>query len=73
MSDEDGHPKYSCLTNLALAILLLVHGNSDPEHRFCMNQNFLEKYKTNVAEDTLESIRMIKNILIQSGGHPVIN
>ena len=37
MVNEDGNPRYCHLSKLALAILLLPHGNADPERMFCIN------------------------------------
>lgn len=34
-----------------------------------MSKNLLEKHSTNIAEDTLESIKMIKDFLVQRGAH----
>ena len=62
MVEEDGHSAFGYLASLALTILLLLHGNSDPECGFSVNNNLLEKHSTNIAEDTLKSIRIIKNL-----------
>ena len=65
--DEDGKQKYANLARLALQ-LLLPHGNADPERGFSVNKRLLEKHSNNISEDTLESIRITKDFIIQSGG-----
>ena len=68
MLNEDGNPRYCYLSKLALTILLLPHGNADPERGFSVSKKFLEKHGDNIDEDTLESVRTVKDFLIQSGG-----
>lgn len=53
---------------LALCMLLLPHGNADPERGFSVNKKLLEKHGTNLKEDTLEMLRVVKDYLIQVGG-----
>ena len=48
-------------------ILLLPHGNSEPERGFSINKRLSEKHGTNIDGETLESLRIIKDI-IQAGG-----
>ena len=64
---EDGNPRYCHLLKLALTILLLPHGYADPERGFSVNKKILEKHGNNIEEDTLESVRTVKDFLIQSG------
>ena len=64
---EDGNPRYCHLLKLALTILLLPHGYADPERGFSVNKKILEKQGNNIEEDTLESVRTVKDFLIQSG------
>ena len=66
--NEDGNPRYCHLSKLALTILLLPHVNADPERGFSVNKKVLEKHGNNIDEDTLESVRIVKDFLIQSGG-----
>ena len=66
--DEDGKQKYANLARLALQILLLPHGNVDPERGFSVNKRLLEKHSNNISEDMLESARITKDFIIQSGG-----
>ena len=69
---EDRNPRYYQLSKLALTILLLPHGNADLERGFSVNKKKNtakhEKHGNNIDEDTLESVRTVKDFLIQSGG-----
>ena len=51
--DEDGNCKHSHLSNLALTVLLLPHGNSDPERGLSLNKQLLERHSSNIQEGTL--------------------
>lgn len=53
--------------NLALTVLLLPHWNADPDREFAVNKQLLERPSDNIQKDTLESIRIVKDFLIQSG------
>ena len=66
--NEDGNPRYCHLSKLTLMILLLPHGNAEPERGFSVNKKIFEKHSNNIDEDTLESVRTVKDFLIQSGG-----
>ena len=68
MLNEDGNPKYFYPLSLVLTALLMSHGNADPERDFSVNKNVLKKYGNNLLEDKIESIRTVKDFLIQSGG-----
>ena len=48
-------------------ILLLPHGNADPEWGFSVNRKILENHSNNIDKDTFESVRTVKDFLIQSG------
>ena len=65
--NEDGNPRYCHLSKLPLTILLLPHGNVDRERGFSINKKILEKDGNNIDEDRLESVRTVKDFLIQSG------
>ena len=68
MVNEDGNPKYSYLSKFALTVMLLPHGNADAERGFSINKKLLEKHGNNLHEETIESLRIVKDFLIQSGG-----
>ena len=67
MVDEDGNPKYSYLSKFALTVMLLPQGNADAERGFFINKKLLEKHGNNLHEETMESLRIVKDFLIQSG------
>ena len=46
----------------------MPHGNADLERGFSVNKKILEKQSNNTDEDTLESVRTVKDFIIQSGG-----
>ena len=45
----------------------MPHGNADLERGFSVNKKILEKQSNNTDEDTLESVRTVKDFIIQSG------
>ena len=68
IKDEDDNSKYGNLSNVALVLLLLPHGNSDPERGFSINKILLDRHGPNLAEETIEALRTVKDFIIQSGG-----
>ena len=68
MVNEDGNPKYSYLSKCALTVMLLPHGNADVERGFSINNKLLEKHGNNLHEEMIESLRIVKEFLIRSGG-----
>ena len=68
IEDEDRKLKYKNLGKLALIVLLLSHGNADPERGSSINKRLLEKHGSSIDEDTLDSIWIVKDFLIHSGG-----
>ena len=68
IKDEDGKLKFWHLGMLALCVLTIPHGNADPERGFSINKKMLEKHGSNLGEDTLEALRVIKDYMIQIGG-----
>ena len=75
LKDVDGNLQYPCLSKMALCVLLLPHGNADPERGFSINKKMLENHGTNLDGETLQALRLIKDYLIQIGGpqHVKIN
>ena len=55
-------------TRILVTVLLLPHGNADPKRGFSVKKQLLERHSNNIQEDTLESIRIVKDFLVQSGG-----
>ena len=68
IKDENGNQKYIQLTKLAHAILVLPHGNAEPERGFSINKHVLDRHSQNLSEETLEAIRTTKDVLIHCGG-----
>ena len=70
MDNTTGAIKYPKLSKLALhCLLVLPHGNSDPERGFSINKNILKIHGYSTKEDTLIALRFIKYTLILKGGH----
>ena len=65
-----GALKYPKLSKLALhCLLVLPHGNSDPERGFSLKNNIYKVHDYSTKEDTLIALRFIKDVLILKGGH----
>lgn len=54
---------------LSKCILTLSHGNSAPESGFSLNKSILDVYGRSLDDETLVSLRTIKNVCIGSGGY----
>ena len=60
-----GAVKFPKLSKLALhCLLVLPHGNSDPERGFSINKNILKVHGYSTKEDTLIAPHFIKDVLI---------
>ena len=66
--DETGQKKYPNLTTLAKCVLLVSHGNADPERGFSLNKHLLAIHGSSIKEETIESIRLVKDYIIRVGG-----
>ena len=53
---------------MVLTILPVTHGNADPKRRNSINKHLIEKHGKNIDEDTLESIRIVKDYVIPLRG-----
>ena len=60
--------KYSYFAKPAL-VTLLLYDNSVLERGLSVSKNLLKEHNVIIAEDALDSIRMIKDFLIQGGGY----
>ena len=58
---------------LAKTLLLLTHGNADPERGFSLNKNLLAVHGTTTDEQTIIAIRMVKDFISHSGGTNNVN
>ena len=63
--------KYNTIAKLSLCVLLLPHGNADPERGFSLNKNVLAVHSFSIKEETLDAIRMVEDFIIRNNG--VIN
>ena len=68
INDENRNRKYTKLATLANAILVLPHGNAEPERGFSINKHILDRHSQNLQEDTLEALRTVKDVLVHCGG-----
>ena len=66
--DENGKKKYSDLWVLVKCVMLISHGNADPERGFSINKHMLNIHGYSLGEDTIVAIRMIKDYIIKCGG-----
>ena len=63
--------KYNTIAKLCHCVLLLSHGNADPERGFSLNKNVLAVHSFSIKEETLDAIRMVEDFIIRNNG--VIN
>ena len=64
---EDGLRKFSKLTSLMNCVLILSHGNVDPERGFSVNKH-LNIHRSTTGEETIEALRYVKDCLNRKGG-----
>ena len=60
--------KYNTIAKLCHCVLLLPHGNADPERGFSLNKNVLAVHGLSVKEETVEAIWMVKDFIIRNNG-----
>ena len=65
---EDGKKKFSKLTALVNCVLILSHGNADPEKGFSVNKHLLQIHGGNTGKETLEALRLVKDSKARKGG-----
>ena len=68
MLDENGARKYTQLTNLALTVCSLSHGNAAPERGFSINKALLASYGSTTQADTFVCLQMVKEWINEYGG-----
>ena len=68
IDESTGKSKYDILFNFVMCVLLLSHGNSDPERGFSINKFLLDTHGNSISEVTIECIRLLKDFLIRKGG-----
>ena len=63
-----GKPKYPKLSKLAFCILVLPHGNAEPERGFSINKLMLGIHGTSLDDDTIIALRLVKDHLLKCDG-----
>ena len=48
--------------------LVLPHGNADPERGFSINKYLLQVHGSQIKEDTIEAVRLVKDQIIKRNG-----
>ena len=74
--DENWNKKYSELWQLVKCVMLISHGNADPERGFSINKHMLNIHGYSLGEDTIIAVRIVKDYIIKCGGSenvPVTN
>ena len=66
--DENGNTKYADLWQLVKCVMLISHGNADPERGFSINKHMLKIHGSSLGEDTLTAVRLVKDYVIKCGG-----
>ena len=60
--------KFSNLSKLAHCVLVIPHGNAEPERGFSINKHVLNIHGNSLKEDTIVALRLVKDCLIRAGG-----
>lgn len=63
-----GALKFKNLFLLASCVLVLPHGNAEPERGFSINKHLLDIHGSATKEDTLIALRMVKDWIVRVGG-----
>ena len=66
--DSSGKKMFPHLCALAKCLLLLSHGNADPERGFSLNKHLLATHGSTTDEDTIVAIRLVKDFIVHNGG-----
>ena len=68
MTDEQRVLNYPTISSVVKSVLVLSHGNRDPERGFSINKAMLNIYGDRIQRHTLQALRLIKDFLVISGG-----
>ena len=63
-----GKKLFPHLCTLANCLLLLSHGNADPERGFSLNKYLLDTHGHSINEETIVAIRLVKDFISHNGG-----
>ena len=66
--NEFGRRKYNNLFTLVKSLLIISHGNAEAERGFSINKHLLAVHGSATQEETIESIRMVKDYIKRCGG-----
>ena len=66
--DVTGKLKYKNLSKLALCVMVLPHGNAEPERGFSINKYMLSVHGSALKEETIVALRIVKDEIIRVGG-----
>ena len=61
-------PKYGKLSKLTFCILVLPHGNAEPERGFSINKLMLQIHGVAIHEETMVALRMVKEHILKCKG-----
>ena len=67
LRDDRGSLKYPELFALGKHVLSVSHGNSTPERGFSINKIMLETHEYTIYEDTIVTLRIVKDELNRVG------
>ena len=76
LCDVNGKKRYNDLWVLVKCVMLISHGNADPERGFSINKHMLKIHGFSLGEDTIVALRLVKSYVIKCGGSekvPVTN
>ena len=61
-------PKFPILCKLAKTLMVVSHGNADPERGFSLNKNILTDNRSSLSQSSIVGLRTVKDFLIAAGG-----
>ena len=69
--NENGSRKYEKQWILVKCVMLISHGNTDPERGLSINKHILKIHGFSTDEKTIEAIYMLKDYIIKCGSENV--
>ena len=66
--DDNGKKKFPQLWTLVKCVMLVSHGNADPERGFSINKHMLQIHGNSLGEETIVAIRLVKDHIVHCGG-----
>lgn len=71
MKNSLGHTKFPLLSKFAKCLIILTHGNADPERGFSENKHILTDERSVLSHDSIIGLRTVKNVLDVNDGDPL--